>query len=99
MPGVTGCSVIEVWPIQGGDDLHLDWGGASLKYCRSSPGLPSEQCSCPGETSPATRGQALLALPLALPAACSLLGRFQTVEGLTPGRQHGTVAIGVRELS
>ena len=38
-------------------------------------------------------------LPLALPMPYSLVGRFQTVEGLTPGRQHGTVAIGVRELS
>ena len=45
------------------------------------------------------RHRALLTLPLALPAVCSVLGRFQTVEGLTPGRQHGTMAIGVRELS
>jgi hypothetical protein len=45
------------------------------------------------------RHRALLTLPLALPAACSVLSRFQTVEGLTPGRQHGTMAIGVRELS
>ena len=32
------------------------WCGASPRCWRSSPGLPLEQCSCPGRTSPATHG-------------------------------------------
>ena len=79
----------------------------SLRECNESPDSlvghntrsQAVQGLCTGTSSSASGTQALLALPLALPAACSLLGRLQTVEGLTPGRQHGTVAIGMRELS
>src|SRR2546427_5287581 len=36
----------------------------------------------------------------ACPAACSLVCRFlDAVEGLTPGSQHGTVTVSVRQLS
>ena len=38
-------------------------------------------------------------VPLAFPAAHSLVCRLHMIEGLTPGRQYGMLAVGVRQLS
>jgi hypothetical protein len=107
MPDVTGRDVADT----GCDDPHLRFcTGIALAELGPWPQLiehgvrdvgPSTAWSATGRDEPYRLSwhRGFLALPLALPAACSLFGRLQTIKGLTPGCQDGTVTIGMRELS